>query len=282
MCPRKHFVAARRLENRVEVLGQIDAPQDMAEYIGLCQLQTIEPLFRKYLPKGGQILEAGCGRGRWVLYLRGLGYDVAGIDLADSDLAAARAIDPSAPVERGDVLQAPFPDSSFDAVISLGVVEHFEGGPRQALAEVRRLLKPQGLLSWVTVPTQNLVCLSGGRSHPNRGQPVAAALGRAPGVRRVPLFARRVQPPLAGVAVHHYRDRAGRLPAAEEHGPVCRSAAAATARPPLGIERRRPSLQRLAFHALALAPLFRHTLGLPQMSVVNRTGLIIDASWAFR
>ena len=156
MCPRKHFVAARRLENRVEVLGQIDAPQDMAEYIGLCQLQTIEPLFRKYLPKGGQILEAGCGRGRWVLYLRGLGYDVAGIDLADSDLAAARAIDPSAPVERGDVLQAPFPDSSFDAVISLGVVEHFEGGPRQALAEVRRLLKPQGLFL-VTVPTQNLV-----------------------------------------------------------------------------------------------------------------------------
>ncbi len=280
MCPRKHFVAARRLENRVEVLGQIDAPQDMAEYIGLCQLQTIEPLFRKYLPKGGQILEAGCGRGRWVLYLRGLGYDVAGIDLADSDLAAARAIDPSAPVERGDVLQAPFPDSSFDAVISLGVVEHFEGGPRQALAEVRRLLKPQGLFL-VTVPTQNLVRYL-------VVDPIRTAvdlLRRLSGVRLAfgeYRYSRRVQPPLAGVAVHHYRDRAGRLPAAEEHGPVCRSAAAATARPPLGIERRRPSLQRLAFHALALAPLFRHTLGLPQMSVVNRTGLIIDASWAFR
>ena len=156
MCPRKHFVAARRLENRVEVLGQIGAPQDMREYVGLCKLQTIEPLFRKYLPKGGRILEAGCGRGRWVLYLRGLGYDVAGIDLADSDLAAARALDPSVPIERGDVLEAPFPDNSFDAVISLGVVEHFEEGPRRAFAEVRRLLKPQGLFL-VTVPTQNLV-----------------------------------------------------------------------------------------------------------------------------
>jgi SAM-dependent methyltransferase len=44
----------------------------------------------------------------------------------------------------------PFPDNSFDVVISWGSVEHIAGGYLQALREMKRVLRPDGLL--VAVP----------------------------------------------------------------------------------------------------------------------------------
>ena len=140
----------------MEALGQMGGGEVTEEYVGLCAFQTIESEFRKYLPRDGNILEAGAGRGRWVIYLRRQGYDVTGIEIARAEIAAAKAFDPSVPIEYRDVLKTGFPEQSFDAVISLGVLEHFEDGPERALAEVRRILKPGGLFL-VTVPTQNLV-----------------------------------------------------------------------------------------------------------------------------
>jgi SAM-dependent methyltransferase len=44
-----------------------------------------------------------------------------------------------------DVLELPFEDSSFDAVVSDQVLEHVEGDPRRAVAESLRVLKPGGI-----------------------------------------------------------------------------------------------------------------------------------------
>ena len=155
--PHKRY-ALKTLSQSREELGQIGGSGDMEADINLCAMQTIEPLFRKYLPREGQILEAGSGRGRWVFYLRRLGFDVTGLELARSEVDAAKAFDPKAPIEYGNVLHTPFKDHSIAAVISLGVMEHFEEGPAAALGEVRRILKPGGLLL-VTVPTKDLVRL---------------------------------------------------------------------------------------------------------------------------
>lgn len=51
----------------------------------------------------------------------------------------------------GDVRRMPFPDRTFGAVVSIGVLEHEERGPLPALREHRRVLRPDGLLL-VTVP----------------------------------------------------------------------------------------------------------------------------------
>lgn len=141
--------------NALDTHGQSWQGDTVQESIDLCPYQTIEPVFRQHLPKSGRILEAGCGLGRWVFYLRNLGYDITGIDMAADALRAARDFDPAAPILNENILRTSFTDASYDAVISLGVVEHFEEGPQAAFAETMRLLRPGGLF-FVTVPTQNL------------------------------------------------------------------------------------------------------------------------------
>jgi len=113
-------------------------------------------LFLSYLPKEGKIVDAGCGFGKWVIYLKRQGYDIIGID--DNELAVAKVkdFDDSLQVELGDILDVHYPDNSFDAYISMGVIEHFENGPTSALEEAYRVLKPNGLI-FISVPTVNVV-----------------------------------------------------------------------------------------------------------------------------
>jgi SAM-dependent methyltransferase len=141
---------------QTETRGQSWLGSNIPEILALCPFQTIEPLFQKYLPRAGRILEAGCGTGRWVFYLRSRGYDICGVDLARSAIGLAKAYDSSAPVGVDDVCDLSFPDGHFRAVVSLGVIEHFEEGPGKALAQFQRVLSDGGLLI-VTVPTQNLM-----------------------------------------------------------------------------------------------------------------------------
>jgi SAM-dependent methyltransferase len=147
------YVIYRPLEglHGAETHGQCWVGETVDENLELCEVQTIRPLLLKYLPRGGRILESGCGLGRWVVWLRRRGFDVTGIDLARAAVDTANAYDPSAPILLDDVLESRWPDESFDAAISLGVVEHFEDGPQRALAELRRVLKNDGTLL-ISVP----------------------------------------------------------------------------------------------------------------------------------
>jgi SAM-dependent methyltransferase len=138
-----------------ETHGECWSGETVLENIELCQFQTILPGFLKHLPRHGRILESGCGLGRWVFYLRRKGFDVTGIDLARSAVEMAKAFDPSIPILLDDALHSQFPPGTFDAVISLGVVEHFEEGPQAAFTEIRRVLKDGGTL-FISVPVQGL------------------------------------------------------------------------------------------------------------------------------
>jgi len=113
-------------------------------------------LFLSYLPVNGKILEAGCGLGRWVIFLKQHGYDIVGIDSNELAIAKLKDFDESLQVESGEVLGIHYPDNYFDAYISLDVVEHFEDGPTSALKEAHRILKPNGLI-FVSVPTINII-----------------------------------------------------------------------------------------------------------------------------
>ncbi len=87
------------------------------------------------LAPGARVLDLGAGAGETVALLRSLGYAARGIDLQ-----------PRSPlVEQGDLLRAPFPDGSFDAVLSQCAF-FVSGDQPGAMKEAARLLKPGGKL----------------------------------------------------------------------------------------------------------------------------------------
>jgi SAM-dependent methyltransferase len=122
-----------------------------------CDLETpAKDLFLAYIPKGGRVIDGGCGFAKWVIYLKRLGYDIVGIDNNEIAVAKLKDFDGSLQVEFGDILDINYPDNAFDAYISMGVIEHFENGPQPALKEAYRVLKPNGLI-FVSVPTVNTI-----------------------------------------------------------------------------------------------------------------------------
>ena len=122
-----------------------------------CDLEMpARDLFLAYISKQGRAIDGGCGFGKWVIYLKRLGYVIIGIDNNEMAIAKLKDYDNSLQVELGDILNIHYPDNSFDAYISMGVVEHFEDGPIPALKEAHRVLKPDGLI-FVSVPTVNTI-----------------------------------------------------------------------------------------------------------------------------
>lgn len=94
-------------------------------------------------PPGGRVLDIGCGRADFLLACRKKGWDVAGIEQAESPVMAMRdelRIDIKPPEGLRD-----FPDASFDAVTLWHVLEHM-ADPRDVLTQAHRLLGDRGRL----------------------------------------------------------------------------------------------------------------------------------------
>lgn len=118
--------------------------------------QEVLDAYLPFLAKDGLILEAGCGLGQVVYYLRRRGYNVAGVDYVPQALDPNIARQFGLPLMAADVHQLPYVTNSLDGYLSFGVVEHFEQGPVPALREAFRVLKPGGVLV-LTVPHPNFV-----------------------------------------------------------------------------------------------------------------------------
>ncbi len=87
------------------------------------------------------VLDVGCGEGTLARYLASRGHQVIGLDRDSSVLPPDSE---GAHFILGDATGLPFPDESFDAVVSVMVLHHTR--LELALVEMRRMLKPGGLL----------------------------------------------------------------------------------------------------------------------------------------
>ncbi|MBI4538233.1 MAG: class I SAM-dependent methyltransferase [Gemmatimonadetes bacterium] len=96
------------------------------------------------LRPAGRLLDVGCSIGRLLALARGRGYDVLGIELGGRARTYARE-HYGLPVLGEKLECADLASESFDAVALVEVLEHLPD-PRRMLSEVRRILKPGGVL----------------------------------------------------------------------------------------------------------------------------------------
>jgi len=91
----------------------------------------------------GRALDVGCGSAGNTAVLRDLGWSVTGLEYspAAARLARARRLQ----VLRGDARHLPFPDETFDLVMSTDMWEHVVEDDEVA-AEAARVLRPGGRL----------------------------------------------------------------------------------------------------------------------------------------
>ena len=105
---------------------------------------------------GQQILDVGCGGGHLLKDLAlsvGTGGRVVGLDPSDQQIAAAtdycQGLD-NVTLSKDSATALSFTDGEFDGIASIQVLEYIDDVD-SAIAEIRRVLKPGGRLSTVSV-----------------------------------------------------------------------------------------------------------------------------------
>lgn len=103
--------------------------------------------FAARLSGKGTVCDMGCGPGHIARYLADRGVDMVGVDLSPGMLERASALNPDIEFRLGNMLSLDDPDASWAGVVAFYSIIHI---PREAcvaaLAEIRRVLKPDGLL----------------------------------------------------------------------------------------------------------------------------------------
>jgi ubiquinone/menaquinone biosynthesis C-methylase UbiE len=121
-----------------------DAQADSLESQCLRSRQRIAlEMLASAVPAPARVLDAGCGTGETAAKLLEQGYEARGMDISESMVSHACARLGADRFRVGDLERIPFPDSEFDAVVCLGVIEYLERD-EGALREIARVLRPGG------------------------------------------------------------------------------------------------------------------------------------------
>ena len=95
------------------------------------------------LTLGVRVLEIGSGRGTMLKWLIEQGAIATGIEVSAERIAESRTLYGELPLQLTDGALLPFPDQSFDLVVSFDVFEHIPDSDAH-LREVTRVLRPGG------------------------------------------------------------------------------------------------------------------------------------------
>ncbi len=96
---------------------------------------------------GKQVLECGCGAGRFTEILLGKGAHVTSVDLSEAVDANQDnfPISENHRIAQADILQLPFEQQRFDVVFCLGVIQHTPN-PEETIASLYKQVRPGGSL----------------------------------------------------------------------------------------------------------------------------------------
>jgi SAM-dependent methyltransferase len=123
---------------------------DFGEVARLIMPVAEQFMARIELRPGTKLLDVACGTGNLALIAARRGCVTSGLDIASNLVAQARqrARQESLDIEftEGDAEAMPYPDASFDVVVSMyGVM--FAPRPERVVSELRRIAKPGGLIA---------------------------------------------------------------------------------------------------------------------------------------
>jgi len=97
------------------------------------------------LKSGSLLLDLGAGPGTYTRALGTRGHQCLGLDYSWNVINIAKRKDVTGRYLQGEAYHLPFQNRSFDAILCIGVLQSLES-PKEAILEMRRILKPQGYL----------------------------------------------------------------------------------------------------------------------------------------
>ncbi len=97
---------------------------------------------------GHELLDVGCGDGKFLAFMRELGWSVTGVE-PDEEAAKRARLDHGLDVVPKPLEQAGFPNDRFDVITMGNVLEHLPDA-LEALRQGKRILKPGGRMVILT------------------------------------------------------------------------------------------------------------------------------------
>lgn len=120
---------------------------DYGHFATYLEAGAMEFLSRIRIEPGARILDVACGAGQTAIPMARAGAKVTGVDIATNLIEQARARvqaeNLDARFEEGDAEMLPYPDGSFDIVLSL-IGAMFAPRPELVAAELKRVCRPGG------------------------------------------------------------------------------------------------------------------------------------------
>lgn len=137
---------------KIPIKSEHHDPLSKQDYLSLQHIERYR-FACSILQPGQEVLDIGCGSGYGTAMLLKFGYKVIGADIDNEIIKEAQMRWNHDGFVVADALNLPFPGSSFDAIVSFETIEHVEDG-EGFLAEVQRVLRPQGLFICSTPNTR--------------------------------------------------------------------------------------------------------------------------------
>jgi len=133
------------LDNTKRLFDQTAENYDESQ-AGKFTSKMYKEFLRRLEGKTGKILDVGCGTGNVLLQLAGEGRELYGADISENMVRVAREkLGTNASIAVANVEKLPFDSTFFDILICNASFHHYPS-PEKALAEMNRVLKPNGQL----------------------------------------------------------------------------------------------------------------------------------------
>ena len=183
----RYEARAQSLKDGAVMVGEVPlGSQTMTSYLRTPYI-FYEQKIAELIPPSHRVLELGAGAGLHTRALLQTGAQVIPSDISPNSLSLLKQRFKNVPgnlkTEVADMESLPFDDSSFEVITSAGSLSY--GDPHLVDAEIRRVLRPGGMLICVDSLNHNPVYSANRWLHHMRGNRSKSTLKRMPDMARI-------------------------------------------------------------------------------------------------